>query len=61
MRLLVVIALIFIGSIVKGQGHRIQFNVLGFSDSIAYLANPYAGKQYIADTREGLDFYYGSR
>jgi thiol-disulfide isomerase/thioredoxin len=50
MRLLTVLTLVVLSFFVEAQGHRIQFNVLGFKDSIAYLANPYAGKQYIADT-----------
>lgn len=49
MRILTVL-LIILAINLSAQEHRIEFNIKGYTDSVAYLANPYAGKQYIADT-----------
>lgn len=50
MRYVALLLVVLSGFFANAQGHRIQFDVKGFTDSLAYIAHPYGGKQYIIDT-----------
>lgn len=50
MKYIVVLLIMCTSLFLKAQGHKINFDINGLSDSIAFVVYPYSGQQYILDT-----------